>query len=177
MPAFPKWRRLRFPEAPWPLGASHLRPWPAYPASNQDCARWQLKHNPRRDISRRTGDPGREQSDRKLPVESRQLAFVLRTGRGAIQTRTALAMSALRTGQLPSLKEVYKVRAWTWLDTLSRLSFNTIIKGTNSNSHHLFHTHKDHFKGIYDPPKLIGFVQVNHVSFKKTRALAQAQGY
>lgn len=56
-------------------------------------------------------------------------------------------------------------------------NFNTIIGGTNSNSHHLFHTHKNHFKGINDLSKLISFVQVNHVSFKKTCALAQAQGY
>lgn len=40
-----------------------------------------------------------------------------------------------------------------------------------------FHSHKDHFKGIYNLWKLISFVQVNHVSFKKTCAVSQAQGY
>ena len=49
-------------------------------------------------------------------------------------------------------------------DKLSRLNFNTIIRGANSNSHHLFHIHKNHIKGIYDLSKLISFVQVNHVS-------------
>ena len=55
---------------------------------------------------------------------------------------------------------------------------NPQLRGTSSKSHHFFHTYKDHFKGIYyDLSKLISSVQGNHVSFKKTCALAQAQGY
>lgn len=49
--------------------------------------------------------------------------------------------------------------------------------GTNSYSHHLFHTHKNHFRGVNDLSKLICFVHINHVSFKQTCALAQGQGY
>lgn len=53
----------------------------------------------------------------------------------------------------------------------------TVPRGTNSHSHDLFHTHKNHFKGVNDLSKLICFVQINHVSFKQTCALAQNQGY